>query len=87
MRRSGEALTIDSLVVSDAENEHDQAIIFELADEPVIPHAVFPELPQPRAVQRLSDAARIVQLGDSSMKELQDALAVLRVEFAEFPVG
>jgi len=37
-------------------------------------------------VQRLSDAARIVQLGYSLMKELQDALGLLRVEFAEFPV-
>jgi hypothetical protein len=37
-------------------------------------------------VQRLSDAAGIVQLGDSLMKELQDALGLLRVELAEFPV-
>jgi len=49
--------------------------------------AIFPELPKPRAVQRLSNAAWVVQLGNPCMKELQDALAVLRVEFVEFPVN
>jgi hypothetical protein len=81
-----EALAIDFLAMSDAEDQHDQAVVFDLADKPVITHAVFPELPKPRAVQRLSDAARIVKLGDSLMKELQDALGLLRVELAEFPV-
>jgi hypothetical protein len=38
-------------------------------------------------VQRLSNAAWVVQLGNPCVKELQDALAVLRVEFVEFPVN
>ena len=70
----------------DAEDQHDQAVVFDLRDEPVVTHAVFPKLSEPRAVLRLSDAARIVQLGYSLMKELQDALGLLRVEFAQFPV-
>ena len=72
--------------MSDAKHEHDQTVVFDLRDEPVVIHAVFPKLSEPRAVLRLSDAARIVQLGYSLMKELQDALGLLRVEFAQFPV-
>ncbi len=37
-------------------------------------------------MQGLSDAARVVQWGDAFVKELQDALALLRVELAEFAV-
>jgi hypothetical protein len=36
--------------------------------------------------ERFSDAARIVKLGYPLMEELQDALGLLGVEFAEFPV-
>jgi hypothetical protein len=46
--------------MADAKDQNDQAVVFELADEPVIAYAVFPELSKPRAVQRLSDAGRIV---------------------------
>jgi len=70
-----------------AESQYDQAVIFDPADEPVIPNTVFPELPKPRTVQRFSDASGIVQLRDSVPKELEDAPAVLRVELAKFPVG
>src|SRR3984893_7105703 len=79
--------TITFLAISDAEEQNHQTIVFDLTDEPVIAHAIFPELPKPRAVQRLSDAARIVQLGYSVMKELQDALGLLRVEFAQFSIN
>jgi hypothetical protein len=58
-----------------------------LTDEPVIAHAIFPELCKPRAVQRLSDATWIVQPGYSVMKELQDALGLLSVEFAQFSIN
>ena len=72
-------LAIDFLAMSDAEGQYDQAVVFDLADESVITHAIFPELPEPRAVQRLSNAAWIVQLGYSLMKERQDAPGLLRV--------
>jgi hypothetical protein len=41
-----EALAIDFLAMSDAEDQHDQAVVFDLRDKPVITHAVFPELPK-----------------------------------------
>ncbi len=46
--------------MADAKDQNDQAAVFDLADEPVIADRVFPELSKARAVQRLSDAARIV---------------------------
>ena len=73
--------------MSNAEEQHDQSAIFDLADEQVVAHAEFPELPKPRTVQRFSDAPGIVQLGDPVPQELQNAPAVLRVEFAKFPLG
>ena len=77
---------MDFFAMPNAEDQNHQAIIFDLADEPVIAYAIFPELPKTRPVQRLSDAAWIVQLSHSILKELQDALGLLRVEFAEIPV-
>jgi len=56
----GLLLAIDFLAMADAKDKNDQAVVFDLADEPVIAYTVFPELSKPRAVQRLSDAARIV---------------------------
>jgi hypothetical protein len=67
-------LAIDFFAMADAEHQHDEPIVFDLRDEPVIAYAVFPEFPKLRAVQRLSDAAGVVQLGYSLMKKLQDAL-------------
>jgi len=78
---------IDFPAVPDAGDQHDQVLAFDLADEPVIAHVVFPELPKLRAVQGLSDAAGIVKLGYQLMEELQDALSVLRVELAQFPLN
>ena len=43
---SGE-LAVDFPAVTDTENQDKQPIILNLADEPVIAHAVFPELPEP----------------------------------------
>ncbi|MGB9432937.1 MAG: hypothetical protein WBQ89_11895 [Candidatus Acidiferrum sp.] len=73
--------------MADAKHQNDQAVVFELAEEPAIADTVFSELSKARAVQCISDAARIVQFGDSFMQELLDALDLRRVESAEFPLG
>ena len=54
---SGKALAIDFFAISDAKGQNYQTIVLDLADEPVVAHGIFPELPKPRAVQRLSNAA------------------------------
>ena len=59
--------------MSYTEYQHHQPVIFDLANEPVIAHAVFPEFPQPRAVQGFSDAARIVQLRYPSVEKTNTA--------------
>ena len=40
------ALAIDFLAMSDAKDQHDQAVVVDLTDQPEIAHAVFPELPK-----------------------------------------
>jgi hypothetical protein len=64
MAISGKAPAIDFLAISDAKDQNYQSIVFDLADEPLVAHAIFPELPKPRAVRRLSNAAWLVQLGN-----------------------
>ena len=76
--RDGPGLAIDFAAVADAKNQSEQLFVFDLVDEPVIANAVFPKLAELRTVQGLSDAARVVQWGDAFVKELQDALALLR---------
>ncbi len=66
--------------------QNHQTIILDLCDQPEIADPVFPELPKPRAVQGLSDAAGVVPPGNSFMQELQDCFDLLRVEFAECPI-
>jgi hypothetical protein len=43
---------MDFPAVSDAQDRHDQAVIFDPADEPVVSHAVPPELREARACSR-----------------------------------
>jgi hypothetical protein len=66
--------------MSDAEDEHNQAVIFDLANQPVISNPVFPEFSESRTVQRLSDASGIAQLGNSFVEKLEDAFAVLSIK-------
>jgi len=47
MAISGKALAIDFFAISDAKDQNYQTIVFDLADEPVVAHAIFPKLPKP----------------------------------------
>jgi len=81
-----EVLAIDFPAVPNTKDQHDQAVVFDFADQTVVTYPVFPKLPKLRAVECFSYAARIVQTRYSLVQELQDALSMLRVEFAEFPL-
>jgi len=72
--------------MSDAKNENEQPFVLDLADEPVITHAVFPELSKLGASQSLTNAAWVIQWGETFVKELQNAPALLWVELAQFAV-
>ena len=54
---------IDFFAVSEAEDQYEQAIVFDLADKPVVADAVLPEFPEAGAVERFTNAAGIFQLG------------------------
>jgi len=70
-----------------AENQHDQAIVFDPDDEAVVAHTIFPELTQSGPMQRFPDGARIIEPGEALAKELYDPFAFRGVELAEFPDG
>jgi hypothetical protein len=80
------ASAINLLLVPNQEDEHDEAVVLNFADEPEIAHSIFPEFPKAGALQGLPDAARIFELGYSVLKELQDAVAMLRIKLAQLPV-
>jgi hypothetical protein len=65
--------SVDFFAVADAKNENEQPIVFDLANKAIVADAVFPELPKPRAVQGLPDAAWVVQWRDAFIEEFQDA--------------
>ena len=44
--RDGGRLPVDFSAVADAKNQDEQLFVFDLADEPVITNAIFPELPE-----------------------------------------
>ena len=84
---AGGGLAVDFFAISEAKNKHREAVIFDFADEPVIAHAVSPELPQAGTAQGFTQAARIVQSRDSFVQEFQNPLGLVRIEFAERPVN
>lgn len=75
---------VDFLAVPHAEDEDNQAIALDLANEPVIAHAAFPKFAEPQTLQRLTDAARILEPRYSFVEEFQDAPGVLGVELFQF---
>jgi hypothetical protein len=77
-------LTIDFPAMSDADDQHDEQVVFDLADDAEWAYSIFPEFAEARAVQSSSQAARIVELANPAVKELEDTRALLRVEVAEF---
>jgi hypothetical protein len=53
---------INVLPISDSKDEHNQRGVFDLADESVVSHPIFPKFAEARPLQGFSDTARIVQL-------------------------
>ncbi len=51
----------------DAENQYGYLFIFNSADYSPVTYTIFPELSESRALQRLTDAAWIVELSNSVM--------------------
>jgi hypothetical protein len=67
---------VDFLAVSYAEDKDNQAVVLDLANEPVIAHTVLPEFAEPQTVQRLFYAARILKPGHPFVEEFWGAPGV-----------
>ena len=80
-------LAINFPAVTYTENQHDDAVIINIANEPIVAHPVSPEISQRRALHCFSDATRIVQLCYAFVEEFEDALGVLRVQFGQLAVS
>lgn len=75
-------LAIDFSPVSDIDYEHDQPVVDEFADDPVVTHAITPvarQLPD----QRLAELARIVARRDAMIHVVEDAPCFLAPELRD----
>ncbi|OEC96683.1 hypothetical protein FBZ99_103154 [Rhizobium sp. ERR 1071] len=73
--------SIDFTSVADSNDQYPHGSIFYVRDNTIIPYSVFPEIAEFRALQRLSDGTRIIQLGNTVVKKLQDSAGNLMSEF------
>ena len=80
---TGSVSTINFFSMANAKDEYEHALIFDPANQPELAHAVSPKFSQLRALQRLPDRAWVVELGYAIAQELQNARAMLSVEFLE----
>jgi hypothetical protein len=80
-------LAIDFFAVAAAEHQNEQAVVLDLADQPVIPNAVSPKFSEPRSLQRLTKTARILQLGNPLSNKFQDTFGVLRIQPVQLALG
>jgi hypothetical protein len=82
---------VNSLVhvapVADANNEDTQGVVFDAADDAVIPDAIFSIDAKAGAFEGFADAARIVQRRHAFMQESQDVAGLRRVDLAELTDG
>jgi hypothetical protein len=78
---------IDFFAVSDAEDQDQQAVVFDLTDEAERADAISPKLTQAGSLQRLAKRARVGQLGDPFPMKFRNAFGVLRMELAKFAAG
>ena len=70
--------------IPDADDHDQQPAIFDVSDDSIVAHAVFPEGPQFRSFQGFANAARILKVGDAIMQEGKDATGNLGVYLAQF---
>jgi hypothetical protein len=74
---------VDFFSVADAENKHNQTIIFQRTDEAVISDAVFPELAE-SPLQSFSDFSRVVEWGDPLVEKFENAVRYGFIKLVEF---
>ena len=67
-------------------NEDSQGIVLDGTDNSVVSHAVFPEDAKARPLQRITNAARVVQYSNTFKQELKYPFGVLLIELVKLPI-
>jgi len=65
-------------------HQYDEPFIFYTNDDPVITDAVSPELTEPGALKRLTEAARILKTGEPVVEKDKKLSGMLGIEPVEF---
>jgi hypothetical protein len=86
MLRSGAALAVDVISVSNSDDQDHQTIVLNLANDPEIARAISPQFPETGALKSFPDAARIFQFCNSFLKKFQDTSGMLGIKFGQFAV-
>jgi hypothetical protein len=72
--------------MADLEYEHEDAVVFDAADEAVVFNAIAPKSSQV-AAQRLAEAAGIFGAGNALAQVIEDGLLDARIQFAKLAAG
>lgn len=80
----GRVLSVNVSPVTDAHHQDREPLILDVANEPVIPQAVFPEPACLRSPQRLAEAARVFEHGYAVSQKPKDPASGFPVEFRKF---
>ena len=73
--------SIDFAPVPNSNDQYPHGAIFYVRDNAIVLYSIFPKITEFRALQRLSDGTRIIQLGDAVVKKRQDSAGNLMSEF------
>ncbi len=73
-------LAVHLAPIANPYNKDAQSAILYIANDPVIPNPVLPELAQLRALESLADTARIIQHGHALTQKTRDAAGKLLVQ-------
>ena len=58
--------------ISDPDDQDPKRTIIDIGDDAIIADAVFPEIPKLRALQGFADRTRIIELGNTTVKETKN---------------
>lgn len=67
--------------MADLDDEHDQFVILDIADDPVVANPVAPEMAKALALQAFCELLRIIEPHEPFLKKVPDAFADDGVEF------
>lgn len=82
-RRWGRTSAINLTTVANLDDEYAHHPGLDAADQPVVAHAILPEVPQRAVLEGFAKAVRVFEPGHALAQEDQDAPGVLTVELSQ----